>query len=145
MEESKGGSRELREVRNASTHFLLAVFGFSVFVNLLMLTGPLFMLQIYDRVLGSGSKETLAALFLLVGGLYALMALLDFARGRIMARFGARFQEALDGRVFSAVHTFSKKLLPAPQPPAICPSVAPSESHLDCRRRLILIVAVQSG
>ena len=61
------------------------------------------MLQIYDRVLGSGSQETLIALFALVGGLYGLMALLDFARGRLMARFGARFQEALDGRVFAAV------------------------------------------
>jgi ABC-type protease/lipase transport system fused ATPase/permease subunit len=102
-EDTKAGSKELREARNASTHFLVAVFGFSIFVNLLMLTGPLFMLQIYDRVLGSGSEETLVALFLLVGGLYALMALLDFARGRLMARFGARFQEAMDARVFSAV------------------------------------------
>ena len=100
---TKAGRKELREARNASTHFLVAVFGFSVFVNLLMLTGPLFMLQIYDRVLGSGSEETLVALFLLVGGLYALMSLLDFARGRLMSRFGARFQETMDARVFSAV------------------------------------------
>ena len=100
---TKAGSKELREARNASKHFLTAVFGFSIFVNLLMLTGPLFMLQIYDRVIGSGSKETLVALFLLVCGLYGLMALLDFARGRLMARFGARFQETIDARVFSAV------------------------------------------
>ena len=90
----QGTSKDLKDARNASLHFLVAVFGFSIFVNLLMLTGPLFMLQIYDRVLGSGSEETLVALFILVGGLYALMALLDFARGRLMARFGARFQEA---------------------------------------------------
>jgi ATP-binding cassette subfamily C protein len=64
---TKPGTKELREARNASTHFLATVFGFSVFVNLLMLTGPLFMLQIYDRVLGSGSEETLVALFMLVG------------------------------------------------------------------------------
>ena len=112
-EESKAGSRELREARNASTHFPAEVFGFSVFVNLLMLTGPLFMLQIYDRVLGAGSKEMLAALSLLVGGLYALMALLDFARGRIMGRFGAWFQEALDGRVFSAVHRAQHECRPS--------------------------------
>jgi len=99
----KAGSKELREARNASRHFLIAVFGFSVFVNLLMLTGPLFMLQIYDRVIGSGSQETLVALFLLVCGLYGLMALLDFSRGRLMARFGTRFQETIDARVFSAV------------------------------------------
>jgi len=103
----KSGLKELRDARSASRHFLLAVFGFSIFVNLLMLTGPLFMLQIYDRVLGSGSEETLVALFLLVGGLYALMTLLEFSRGRLMARFGARFQEALDTRVFVAVITRS--------------------------------------
>ena len=61
------------------------------------------MLQIYDRVLGSGSEETLVALFTLVGGLYGLMAFLDFARGRLMSRVGSRFQESLDARVFNAV------------------------------------------
>ncbi len=106
-QDTQAGRKELRAARNASLHFLAAVFGFSIFVNLLMLTGPLFMLQIYDRVLGSGSEETLVALFVLVGGLYALMALLDFARGRLMARFGARFQETMDARVFSAVITRS--------------------------------------
>lgn len=94
--------REVQSVRNSGLGFVGTAFLFSIFVNLLMLTGPLFMLQVYDRVLGSGSEETLAALFLLVGMLYALMALLDFARGRIMARFGARFQSSLDERVFDA-------------------------------------------
>lgn len=61
------------------------------------------MLQIYDRVLGARSEETLLALFLLVAVLYALMTMLDFARGRILARFGARFQSLLDDRVFDAV------------------------------------------
>jgi ATP-binding cassette subfamily C protein len=97
------GQKELRAARSASFHFIVAVFIFSIFVNLLMLTGPLFMLQIYDRVLGSGSEETLVALFLLVAGLYALMMLLEFARSRLMARYGARFQEALDARVLGAV------------------------------------------
>lgn len=60
------------------------------------------MLQVYDRVLGSGSEETLVALFALVGFLYGLMAMLDYARGRIVARYGARFQSLLDRRVFGA-------------------------------------------
>ncbi len=67
-----------------------------------MLTGPIFMLQVYDRVLGSGSEETLAALFLLVATLYTIMGLLDYIRGRISARVGASFQAGLDNRVFSA-------------------------------------------
>ena len=76
---------------------------FSVFTNLLMLTGPLFMLQIYDRVLGSRSEETLVALFGLVALLYLFYGLLEFARSRVMARVGARVQSALSGRVMDAV------------------------------------------
>ncbi|MBL4806380.1 MAG: type I secretion system permease/ATPase [Rhodobacteraceae bacterium] len=79
---------------------ILSIGLFSVFVNLLMLTGPLFMLQIYDRVLGSRSVETLVALVVLVAILYAIMGVLDYARGRIAARLGASFQDNLDGRVF---------------------------------------------
>ena len=45
---------------------------FSAFVNLLMLTGPLFMLQVYDRVLTSRSEATLVALVLIVAFLFVL-------------------------------------------------------------------------
>lgn len=86
----------LRQGRN----LFWAAFGFSIFVNLLMLTGPLFMLQVYDRVLSSQSVETLVALFALVTGLFALMGFLDWARGRAVARIGGRMQEALDGVAF---------------------------------------------
>lgn len=91
---------ELRKVALQGKVFLALAFLFSIFVNILMLTGPLFMLQVYDRVLGSRSVETLTALFLLVALLYALMAMLDYARGRVMGRLGARFQSKLDERVF---------------------------------------------
>lgn len=91
-----------RAALRAGWPLLLPVFGFSVLVNLLMLTGPLFMLQIYDRVLSSRSEATLVALFLLVGALYSLMAVLDYARGRVLARYGGRFQARLDGDVFNA-------------------------------------------
>jgi ATP-binding cassette subfamily C protein len=75
---------------------------FSVFINLLMLTGPLFMLQVYDRVLASRSEATLVALTVLVTFLFLMMGILDFVRGRVLARIGARFQSLLDRRVFSA-------------------------------------------
>lgn len=91
---------ELRKARDKNLHFVLVAVVFSVFVNLLMLAGPLFMLQVYDRVLTSGSEETLVALFLLVGGLYAIMAILDLARSRVLVRYGARLQSSLDDRVF---------------------------------------------
>ena len=79
----------LPHARQTAQHYLAFAFFFSVFVNLLMLTGPVLMLQIYDRVLGSRSEETLVALVLLVTGLCGLMWMLDFARGRLAARYGA--------------------------------------------------------
>ena len=75
---------------------------FSCFVNVLALTGPLYMLQVYDRVLSSRSTATLVALTVLIAALYAVMGLLDYARGRIAARVGALFQSRLDPRVFEA-------------------------------------------
>ncbi len=96
------GLKELRGVRNRNAPTFMAVALFSVFVNLLMLTGPIYMLQIYDRVLGSRSEETLVALSILAISLYALMGVLDWARGRVLARIGARFQQELDERVFRA-------------------------------------------
>jgi len=99
---NKTGNAELLAARNASSRLFLVTFLFSIFVNLLMLTGPFFMLLIYDRVLASGSQETLTALFILVIALYSIYGLLEFARGRVMARVGARFQDQLDNRVFKA-------------------------------------------
>ncbi len=99
----KRGREELRQIRKRSRTLYWIVGLFSAFANLLMLTGPLYMLQVYDRVLGSGSQETLVALSLLVVFLYAVMGILDYTRGRIMARVGARFQDDLDRRVFDAV------------------------------------------
>ena len=97
------GLDELRKVRRRSRSLYWFVGLFSALVNLLMLVGPLYMLQVYDRVLGSRSEATLIALSLLVAFLYAMMGLLDYSRGRIMGRIGARFQSALDERVFKAV------------------------------------------
>ncbi|MGJ8617268.1 MAG: type I secretion system permease/ATPase [Sulfitobacter sp.] len=99
----KRGQDELRKVRSQSRMLYWTVGLFSLFANLLMLTGPMYMLQVYDRVLGSGSEETLIALSILVVFLYGTMGILDHTRGRIMARVGARFQDALDRRVFDAV------------------------------------------
>ena len=97
------GKRELRAALFSSRQLLVGVALFSVFVNLLMLTGPLFMLNVYDRVLTSNSFPTLYSMVALVTALFLFMGLLDHARARILARAGARFQELLDRRVFDAV------------------------------------------
>ena len=96
------GGRELRQARAEGWSLLGFVAIFSVAVNLLMLTGPLFMMQVYDRVLGSRSVETLTALFALVVFLFLLMGLLDVARSRVMNRLATRFQARLEARVFTA-------------------------------------------
>ncbi|MEM7446082.1 MAG: type I secretion system permease/ATPase [Pseudomonadota bacterium] len=97
------GLSELREARRENGKLLWTAGFFSIFVNLLMLTGPLFMLQTYDRVLGARSEETLVALFILVAFLFLIMGIIDWARGRILTRLGARFQAKLDRRVFEAM------------------------------------------
>lgn len=100
---SDAGLSQLRAARRDSRALYWAVGLFSGFANLLMLTGPLYMLQVYDRVLSSRSVETLVALTLLVAFLYGIMGLLDYTRGRVLARIGARFQDRLDKPVFDAV------------------------------------------
>ena len=94
---------ELRAAIGEHKGALIAVGLFSAVVNLLMLTGPLFMLQVYDRVLSSRSSATLFVLLGIVVFLYGMMGFLDHVRGRILARIGAGFQAKLDGRVFDAV------------------------------------------
>ncbi len=77
---------------------------FSFVINLLMLSGPLFMLQVYDRVLTSGSVPTLLALTLLVALLYVLYGFLEFIRARLMMRVGRTLDENLRARAFDIVN-----------------------------------------
>ncbi|MDE0023816.1 MAG: type I secretion system permease/ATPase [Spirochaetaceae bacterium] len=101
--DSGKGDREIRAALADSGRLLAACGMFSMAVNVLMLTGPLFMLQIYDRVLSSRSEATLVTLAGLVAFLFLLMGVLDHARGRVLARVGARLQERLDPRVLHAI------------------------------------------
>ncbi len=75
---------------------------FSGVVNLLMLAGPLYMLQVYDRVLSSRSLPTLVALTVLLIGSYAFQAFLDVIRSRVVVRSAA----LLDQHLASVVHDF---------------------------------------
>ncbi len=97
------GRDEIGEVYTASRSTLIAAGVFSCIVNILMLTGPLFMLQVYDRVLSSGSAPTLVALIIVVAILYAYYGFLEYLRARLMVRLGRRVEEKLRGRVFDAV------------------------------------------
>ncbi|MER9841783.1 type I secretion system permease/ATPase [Mesorhizobium australicum] len=72
-------------------------------VNVLALISPLFMLQVYDRVLASGSVSTLVGLVVLAAGLYAFQCLLDILRARVLLRIGERFDGEFSGRVHNAI------------------------------------------
>ncbi|MCY3844398.1 MAG: type I secretion system permease/ATPase [Acidobacteria bacterium] len=100
---SGDGFGEIRAALSESHGLLVSCGVFSVFVNLLMLTGPLFMLQVYDRVLASRSAATLVTLVTIVAFLFLVMGTLDHARGLVMTRVGAALQTRLDARVLGAV------------------------------------------
>src|SRR5215470_7345560 len=71
--------------------------------NVLMLTGAMFMLEVYDRVLPSRSVPTLVGLAILAGGLFIALGFLDLIRGRILARIGISLDEALSGRIYQTI------------------------------------------
>lgn len=79
----------------------VSAFLLSFLFNLLRLTGPMFMLLIYNRVLTSRSEETLVSLFILVAVFLVVMGLFDYSRRRILARFAAQFQERVEKQIFN--------------------------------------------
>lgn len=79
------------------------VFGFSFVINLLLLVSPIYMLQLYDRVLSSGSKDTLIVLSIIALFLLGLLGLLEVVRNRIMSRVGADIDNELKDDVFDGL------------------------------------------
>nr|WP_041756083.1 type I secretion system permease/ATPase [Bradyrhizobium sp. ORS 278] len=75
----------------------------SCIINLLYLTGSIFMLEVYDRVLPSRSVPTLIGLMIIAGGLYIAQGALDMIRSRILGRIGTALDESLNARVFDTV------------------------------------------
>lgn len=94
---------EVREVFDRLRRAFLGVGLMSCVINLLMLTGPLFMIAVYDQVIPTRNVDTLIGLMGLGLLAYFLYGLADNLRARVMARFAASFSEALSGRVFDAV------------------------------------------
>jgi ATP-binding cassette subfamily C protein len=94
---------ELGDALRACRSAFLGVGVMSCIINLLYLTGSMFMLEVYDRVLPSRSVPTLIGLIILAGGLYVAQGLLDLLRNRILGRIGTALDEALNARVFETV------------------------------------------
>jgi PrtD family type I secretion system ABC transporter len=96
-------SNELRETIYAARHVFIAIAFFSFVLNVLMLVAPFYMLQVYDRVLTSRSKDTLYLLTLLAVGLLGISAMLELIRGRILVRLGARLDRYVTHDLFAAL------------------------------------------
>ncbi len=94
---------ELGDALRACRSAFIGVGIMSCMINLLYLTGSIFMLEVYDRVLPSRSVPTLVGLAILAGGLYIAQGVLDLIRGRILIRIGTALDETLNARVFETV------------------------------------------
>ncbi|RIX98430.1 type I secretion system permease/ATPase [Aureimonas flava] len=75
----------------------------SCVLNVLFLTGSFYMLEVYDRVLPSGSVPTLVGLAMIVAVLYVFQGLIDAIRGRLLARVGTAVDAQLNGRTLQAL------------------------------------------
>ena len=94
---------ELGDALRACRGAFIGVGLMSCVVNLLYLTGSIFMLEVYDRVLPSRSVPTLIGLIIIAAGLYMAQGALDVIRSRILGRIGTALDEALNARVFDTV------------------------------------------
>jgi PrtD family type I secretion system ABC transporter len=96
------GQSEIRAAILASKPAFIGIGLFSLVINVLMLAGPLFMLQVYDRVLTSGSMPTLVALSVLTALLYGMIGLFELIRTRVIARVGVEIDQRLSSRILKA-------------------------------------------
>lgn len=82
---------------------------FSAVINILFLTGSLYMMQVYDRVLSSKSISTLVAISLIALLAFAIQGILDAVRGRMLARVAMRFDELAAPEVFKSMEARAQK------------------------------------
>ena len=93
----------LQEVIRSGAWIYWIVLLLSLIASLLLLTSPIYMLQIYDRVLASGSTDTLIVLTAITAALLVLLALIEMVRQRLLANFGAYLDWAVSDEVFEGL------------------------------------------
>lgn len=97
---NKGIKSDLHEALLLCKNSFLTAAGFSLVINLLMLTPTIYMLQLYDRVLSSRSEETLIMLTLIVVVIFMTQGALEWVRSQILVRVGGRLETLLSKRLF---------------------------------------------
>src|SRR5215831_6154928 len=96
-------SDEFRRLLRACQGYFVTAAIFSLAINLLYLAGPLFMLQVYDRVISSGSEITLLMLTIALLLAYLSLAGLDAVRARVLTRTSIRLDQTIAPRVMTAI------------------------------------------
>ncbi|SHE86754.1 ATP-binding cassette, subfamily C, EexD [Modicisalibacter ilicicola DSM 19980] len=96
-------STDLQRALKACRSSFVSVAFFSMFINFLMLVPPIYMLQVYDRVITTRSQETLLMLTLVVVFLFVVMGGLELVRSRILVRVGNRLDMLINRRLYSAM------------------------------------------
>ena len=99
----------LTKAKAACRPALTLVFVLSLFINLTMLTLPLFSMQLYDRVLSSGNHNTLIFLALIAALFLVIFGVLDYARAGVLLRLSLRFEDALKVALFDALFRMDGK------------------------------------
>lgn len=100
---------ELKQTIQKSKRCIVYAAVFSFFVNLLMLTPPLYMLQLYDRVVTSRSESTLFFLTLIVLILFAVMGIFEVLRSRILIIFANQLDMHLTERIYDAIFKLASR------------------------------------
>lgn len=91
---------DLEEVLYQCRHSFISAAIFSLFINLLMLVPVIYMLQLYDRVIPSGSKSTLIMLTLITMFLFVTMGGLEWVRSQILVKVSSRIETLLNERLY---------------------------------------------
>ena len=100
---------ELKDAITKSKRCIWYAAFFSCFVNILMLTPPMYMLQLYDRVVTSRSLSTLFFLTLIVMILFVMMGIFEVLRSRILIVFATQLDKTLSERVYDAIFKLSSR------------------------------------
>ena len=103
-----GLSAQIRSVEEAlrlCKRSFVAVFVFSFFANMLMLTPMFYMINVFDKAMGTGSFPTLISLAIIAGFLYLIMALMEWSRSRVLVFVGSRLDHVLAPRIYDLCFT----------------------------------------
>lgn len=109
MQQASTTAEDLKGALATSRRGFIAVGFFSLFINLLMLTAPLYMLQVYDRVVSARSTETLFFLTLMMVFMFLVMGTLEWVRSRVLVRVSNQLDSYLSRRTYGAMFELGVK------------------------------------